>query len=126
MTFPDGDDSVPVQIQATDDHEAEPYREGFQLWPDDPAAGYDAVAGQDKYFVNNPGGQAASAPGIIQDNDYDLSISCNDSAIEGHDGVAGFTISRYGDLRQPLTVDFNLSGTATIGDDFDSGPFDLG
>jgi hypothetical protein len=114
-----------IQVQAIDDHEAEPYREGFQILPVNPAAGYGAVAGDDKYYPYQPDGQSA-AYGFIQDNDYDLSLSVNDSAIEGQDGVAGFDIYRYGDLRQPVTVSFDVGGSATLGEDYDSSPFDAG
>jgi hypothetical protein len=128
VTLADGEASAAVEVQAVDDELVEPYLEGFQLFIDGPAAGYDAVAGDDKYDNSGwPNGEHSPfAYGVIQDNDYDVSVSAADSAIEGQDGVAGFTISRYGDLRQPLTVNFSMEGTASADDDYDSEPFDAG
>lgn len=58
-TFADGQDSLVVQVRANDDHEAEPYREGFEVLPADPPP---AMARWPATTNTSPTGPTASPP----------------------------------------------------------------
>ncbi|CAH2030771.1 Calx-beta domain-containing protein [Trichlorobacter ammonificans] len=108
VTFADGQDTAILSVLVAGDRDLEG-AEAFTVELCNPGAG------------STIDGSAATAAGLIRDDDVDLALAtANGSVVEGDGGTAGqatFTVTRSGDLSGETTVSWNVvAGTATAAD----------
>ena len=104
VTIPNGQSTATIIIDPTTDTNVES-DETIQLTITS-AAGYDI-------------GTPSSATGTIIDDDTRVTLNVTPATVvEGGSLNLIYTFTRFGILDSPLTVDFNYSGTATLGSDY--------
>lgn len=112
VNFVDGQDSAVLNIAIAGDRNVE-LDEGFNVELYNPGTGSTVDAG------------AATAAGIIRDDDVDLALSAAvGSAVEGDTGNPGqlaFTVTRSGDLSVSTSVNWNVVAGTAVAADFPGG-----
>lgn len=104
VTIPAGQNSAPVVITPIDDALLESYETVVVT--------LDSGAG---YTIGNPN----SAQATIRDNDGSITVTASDpNASETGPDTGTFTVTRTGSLNEALTINYNITGTATGSTDY--------